>query len=217
MNPAQRTMTKSMARAEYVVAKRKRSAQPEPEHLDRRVQRSKEAVLAATYQLLSEKGLGGASVDEVSLRSGVAKTTIYRHWPTRWALLLDACSKLGPKPEAPNTGSLKGDLAALAAFIGGQLRSNRMATVLPSILDVAERDSAIAALHSQIHGAFVAPFRQVFEQARQRGELTRGCNFSELTAAILGPLFYRRWFSRETIDEKFIQAVVDRAVATSTH
>jgi AcrR family transcriptional regulator len=172
-------------------------------------------VLAATYQLLSEKGLGGASVDEVSLRSGVAKTTIYRHWPTRWALLLDACSKLGPKPEVPNTGSLKGDLAALVAFIAGQLSSNRMATVLPSILDAAERDADIADLHAKIHAGFVAPFLQVFELAQQRGELPRGCNLSELMAAILGPLFYRRWFSREPIDAKFVKAVVERAVVTS--
>jgi len=199
------------------VARRKRSSQPGSDHPDERVRRSKEAVLAATYQLLSEKGLSGASVDEVSLRSGVAKTTIYRHWPTRWALLLDACSKLGPKPEVPDTGSLKGDLTALMTFIAGQLRSNRMATVLPSILDAAERDSSIADLHAKIHTGFVAPFQKVFELAQQRGELPRGCNHSELVAAILGPLFYRRWFSRETIDNRFIKTVIERAVATSKH
>ena len=197
------------------MAKRKRTSKPGSDHLDERVRRSKEAVLAATYQLLSEKGLSGSSVDEVSLRSGVAKTTIYRHWPTRWALLLDACSKLGPKPEVPNTGSLKGDVGALVAFIASQLQSNRMATVLPSILDAAERDSDIADLHAKIHADFVAPFYQVFELAQQRGELPRGCNLSELMAAILGPLFYRRWFSRETIDDRFVKAVVERAVTTS--
>jgi hypothetical protein len=131
-------------------------------------------------------------------------------------LLLDACSKLGPKPQVPNTGSLKGDVAALAAFIAGQLRTNRMATVLPSILDAAERDSDIADLHAKIHAGFVAPFQQVFELAQQRGELPRGCNHSELMAAILGPLFYRRWFSREAIDDRFVKAVVERAVATES-
>jgi AcrR family transcriptional regulator len=199
------------------MAKRKRTSQRGSDHPDERVRRSKEAVLSATYQLLSEKGLSGASVDEVSLRSGVAKTTIYRHWSSRWALLLDACSKLGPKPPVPDTGSLKGDLTALMTFIAGRLRSNRMATVMLSILDAAERDSSIADLHSKIHTGLVAPFHKVFEIAQQRGELPRGCNLSELVAAILGPLFYRRWFSRETIDNRFIKTVVERAVATPKH
>jgi len=57
------------------------------------LRRSKEAVmaasLAAAYELLTEFGLSGVSIDEVSRRSGVAKTTIYRHWPSRTALLFD--------------------------------------------------------------------------------------------------------------------------------
>ena len=57
---------------------------------DARVLRSRKAVLAATLRLLAEAGLSGVSVDEVSKRSGVAKTTIYRHWSSRSALLLDA-------------------------------------------------------------------------------------------------------------------------------
>jgi AcrR family transcriptional regulator len=45
----------------------------------------KAASLAAAYELLTEAGLSGVSFDEVSRRSGVAKTTIYRYWPTRSA------------------------------------------------------------------------------------------------------------------------------------
>src|SRR6516162_10898962 len=56
-----------------------------------RVRRSKEAVLTVTLRLMFEEGIGGVSVDEVARRSGVAKTTIYRHWPSRSALLVDAC------------------------------------------------------------------------------------------------------------------------------
>ena len=177
-----------------------------------RVQRSKDAVLAVTYELLSEKGLSGATVDEISLRSGVAKTTIYRHWPTGWALLLDACSKVGPQPEIPETGSLREDISALATFIAKQLRTNRMSSVLPSILDAAERDTDIGNLHAQMRAAFVGPFERVFEAARQRGELPRGTDTSEIIASILGPLFYRRWFSREPLDQKFVKGVVERAM-----
>ncbi|MBE7209580.1 MAG: helix-turn-helix transcriptional regulator, partial [Gluconacetobacter diazotrophicus] len=79
-----------------------------PAPLDQRVVRSKERVLRETYRMLFEAGLGGVSVDEVSRRSGVAKTTIYRHWPTRSALVLDACSKMGTPEPPPDTGTLEG-------------------------------------------------------------------------------------------------------------
>jgi AcrR family transcriptional regulator len=95
--------------------------QPDRGEIDDRVRRSKETVLATTYQLMSEGGIGGVSIDEVARRSGVAKTTIYRHWPSRSALLLDACSKLGSRAEPPDTGSLEGDLRALATRLAGQL------------------------------------------------------------------------------------------------
>ncbi|MGE2737502.1 helix-turn-helix domain-containing protein [Mycolicibacterium vaccae] len=46
--------------------------------------------MAAAFDILTQSGVGGFSVDEVVRRSGVAKTTIYRHWPSREALVLDA-------------------------------------------------------------------------------------------------------------------------------
>src|SRR5215471_6044879 len=106
---------------------------------DERVEKSKKVVLATTYQLLTKSGLSGVSVDAVSRQSGVAKTTIYRHWPSRESLLLDACSQLSARPQVPDTGKLKTDLEALA--IGAAMRLQQpWATVMPSIIDAAERD-----------------------------------------------------------------------------
>lgn len=180
------------------------------------MRRSKETVLKATYELLSETGLGGVSVDAVCRRSGVAKTTIYRHWPTREALVLDACSKLGTKPEAPDTGSLRGDLLALAQDLARRLTTARWPSVLPSIIDAAERDPEIARLHSGINAGASGAFRAVVERAQQRGEVPRGHDPSEAVAAVLGPLFYRRWFSREPLDSEFARRVVERALAAFT-
>jgi AcrR family transcriptional regulator len=191
----------------------KKAARPKTDRAQERVRRSKEAVLQATYQLLMETGLSGVSVDEVSSRSGVAKTTIYRHWPTRTALLLEACSKIGAKFEIPETGSLKNDLAELASSVTALLRSKNFSSVLPSVIDAAERDDQVAALHSRMHAEHIAPFFVVIERARQSGELPRDCLASEIVAAVVGPLFYRRWFSREPLDDGFVRAVVERAVS----
>jgi len=189
-----------------------RPAQADETNEDERVRRSKKAVLTATFQLLSETGLSGVTIDAVSRRSRVAKTTIYRHWPSRTALVLDACSKLKPKSEAPDTGSLKDDVTVLAINLASRLRSARWATVLPSIIDAAERDPELANLHSRMHAEMTTAFRAVVERAQQRGDLSRGRRLTEVVAMILGPLFYRRWFSREPLDEGFVKRVVESAI-----
>ena len=182
---------------------------------DDRVRRTKEVVLATTFKLMWENGIGGLSIDEVSRRSGVAKTTIYRHWPSRSALLIDACSRLATKPEAPDTGSVKGDLSSLAARLAQQLRTARWPAILPSIIDAAEREKEIEQLHAQLQTTFSSPYVTVIERAKERGEIAKRQETSELLAVILGPLFYRRWFSREPVDDAFVKGVVKRALGGS--
>jgi AcrR family transcriptional regulator len=179
---------------------------------DPRVQRSKEAVLRETHRLLAESGIGGVSIDEVARRSGVAKTTIYRHWPSRSALLLEACATMGDPLEAPDTGSLRGDFTALATELAEHLRSERWAAVVPSIVDAAERDPELAGLYTRLHAAMMAPFLAAAERAKKRGELPRGARPADVVATLVGPLFYRRWFSREPLDSAFLKAVVTAAV-----
>ena len=187
--------------------KRKRPAR----EADERVEKSKKAVLTATYELLAKSGLGGVSVDEVSRRSGVAKTTIYRHWPSREALLLDACSQLSTRPLVPDTGKLRTDLEALA--VGATMRLQQpWSTVLPSIIDAAERDKELAKLQSQIHAQMRGAFIAVIERGQERGELARSLDAREIVASIIGPIMYRRFFSRELLDEAFAKKIVERAL-----
>src|SRR3954447_15114548 len=139
---------------------------------DKRVRRSRDRVLAPALELLGERGGGGFPVDEVVRRSGVAKTTVYRHWPTREALVLDAASRISAEQEVPDTGSLEGDL---------------------------QRGHAVAV-------------RAVLQRAVDKGELPASADHSVIVSALIGPLYYRRWFSREPIDEAFIATIVANVV-----
>jgi AcrR family transcriptional regulator len=170
------------------------------------------ASLAAAYELLTEFGLSGVSVDEVSRRSGVAKTTIYRYWPSRTGLLFDAVMQFAPRLQTPNTGSLRSDLTALALGLAERLQTGRWASAMPSIVDAAERDTEVAEFQSRTHAGMMSGFSAIAAQAQERGELGPSFDVSELTAAIAGPLFYRRWFSRQELDEKFVLGVVERAL-----
>ena len=186
--------------------------------LDVRVRRSRATVLGVTAELLLERGFAGASVDEITRRSGVAKTTIYRHWPTRGDLLRDACSSIGTPLEVPDTGNFEGDVTALVTSLAHLLRSAKWTSVLPSVIDAAERDPDIAAMYSRLQEGYSAPLLFVIQRAMQRGELSKTADAALLVAALTGPLFYRRWFSREPLTSAFakqIARLVLRQVSTA--
>lgn len=181
-------------------------------NIDARTQRSRTTVLAAATDLLESTGVGGFSVDEVARRSGVAKTTIYRHWPTREALVLDACAGLDDRYDLPDTGTLHGDLRTFVADLVRMAEQAGWAAVLPSIVDAAERNAAFADMHAQIQKGHASLVSQIAERAIGRGELPAETDTALLASTVLGPVFYRRWFSREPFDAAFIDAVTTRAI-----
>lgn len=182
---------------------------------DKRVERSKAAVLAETYRQLTRSGVSGVSIDEVSRASGVSKTTIYRHWPSRSALLVDACSRLGTVYPATDTGALRTDLQALVTTLVEQLQTASWASIYPSIIDAAERDADVAAMQSDLHKRFMTPLHTIIERSKDRGEMRPEVLSADLIATIIGPFFYRRWFSKERIDDRFMKAIIDTAVAAA--
>ena len=80
-----------------------------------RSERAREAILSAAAELLLARGLGAVSMDAVAERAGVSKATIYRWWPTKETLALEALYHEWDtaRPSSRDTGSLRGDLLAL--------------------------------------------------------------------------------------------------------
>lgn len=184
------------------------STEPVGRSPDERVVRSRTTVLNCTVELLFERGYGGTTVDEISRRSGVAKTTIYRHWPTRTDLLRDACSKIGTPLDRPDTGELESDLAAILKNLASLLRSAKWTSVLPSIIDAAERDPDMAAMYSALQRGYSAVLRDVLLEAVGKGKLPKNTDVPALIAMLVGPLFYRRWFSREVVSDVFAEQII---------
>jgi AcrR family transcriptional regulator len=180
--------------------------------VDRRIQRSRDRVLDTAFDLLSESGVIGFTIDEVARRSGVAKTTIYRHWPSREALVLEAAARISAEQAVPDTGSLGRDLVELLVDIGGLLVTARWSSVVPSLVDVAERDPNFAAVHAVIQRGHAASLRKVLDRAAERGEIPPDTDRSFVVSALMGPLYYRRWFAREPIDEPFVATLVESVV-----
>src|SRR6187402_997198 len=90
-------------------------------------------VLIATAEELSRVGYAALRIEDIAARSGVNKTTIYRRWPTKPELVAAALRALTQPPQAPDTGSLRGDLLAHFGILAELSRSHVGSGVLRTL------------------------------------------------------------------------------------
>ncbi len=106
-------------------------------------------ILEATLDVLAETGYERMTIDEVATRAGAARATVYRRWPTKVDLVLDAIKQLGPSSidlhRLPDTGSLRGDcIAAMQPDTSDE--AERRVRIISGLQSVAGRDERVAAV-----------------------------------------------------------------------
>ena len=180
------------------------------ERTDRRVRRTRAAVLAAAAEVLGESGLGAFSLEAVAQRADVARSTLYRHWPDREHLLLDTVAEHGPVAEDPDTGRLRDDLIAavgpFSAFIGdGHTRA-----MLLAMLAEAARDPAVASLHERLTQARRDLLRRLVRRALERGELPADTDVELLLDDLAAGVVHRAFVIGAEVDEGYLARHVDR-------
>ena len=180
--------------------------------VDPRVTRSRTAVIAATLDLLAERGITATTIEAVAERSGVARTTIYRQWDGQPALVLDAIGTTLTIPPDPDTGTLRGDLLDLLGGLADALNSSPAAGLMPALIDAAERDPAFAALHHREATQRHHVVHTAITRGIDRGELCPGADPAEVLDMLTGPVFYRRLVSSGVVDRAFAQRIVDRVL-----
>ena len=131
-----------------------------------------QAILDATLRMLGIHGVAGLTIEGVAAEAGVGKTTIYRRWPTKTELILAAISDLVPRGDPPDTGTMAGDMAALAETQRKRLAGSGLAGIVPRVLAESMSDPE---LHQHFVERVVNPFRELLrlfiERGIERGEL----------------------------------------------
>ena len=77
---------------------------------------------------------------------------------------------------------------------------------------IANLRASINAMQATLHKAFMAPFEGVIERAKTKGEISSDRITTDLVAALIGPFFFRRWFSKEKIDKRFVNTIIESAI-----
>ena len=181
---------------------------------DLRVTRTRASVLTAAGELLAEEGREGFSIDGVAKRAGVARTTIYRHWPEAGDLLYDTVRAMAEPVTVPDTGSVHDDLVALYTGLNAGFRTSCVGRAMPVLLDISRRDPSLQPLHR----AFIAERRRpaiaVIRRGIERGELPDDVDPDLLVDRIAGPVFYRHLVVQEPYSATDIERLVGDVLAT---
>jgi AcrR family transcriptional regulator len=179
--------------------------------VDPRIERSRELVLAATLELLGEIGYGELTIEAVAARSGVAKSTIYRHWPGKLALITDAFTEMKqgnyvPPPPGPVRERVESFLTTLARDIK---HPDWRAACMPALIDASARDPDVAQLCRQLAEMATERFVEILDEARAAGELPGDADTEVLADALVGPILLRALFHRPLVDPADVPALVE--------
>lgn len=181
--------------------------------------RSEEArrkVLAATSELIAERGVTNLSIEEVAVRSGVAKTTIYRHWPERVSLVVDAVNAGFEHLHAPDTGSLRGDLEAYFDNMVRADMSGPRSNIIPCLVEAAGRDPEMAQLLDRVGDERTRAISTIVTRAQERGEIAADIDSDVAVAVLVGPVVFHKIIRRKVVTAEFLDGCISIAVAGTT-
>jgi AcrR family transcriptional regulator len=181
-----------------------------------RSEQRRKAILDAAIELLLTQGLQAVSMDEVADHAGVSKATIYRWWPSKETLALDALYHEWDtfRPSLPDTGSLRGDLLALVRPWVRRARKRPYARVVAALVEETHTDPEFAKLY---HERFVNPRRDparaILERAIERDQIPDDTNIELALDLLYGPLFHRLLHAHAPLSDRFVEGVVDATLA----
>ena len=170
------------------------------------------AVREAALATLVDVGLDGFAVEEVAARAGVAKTTVYRRWRTRENLIADAVTANSDQQiPIPDTGSVQGDLVALALQVRDAL-TNPAARRLMTAL-AAGSQAELASLSERFWAARLAAARPIVERAVARDELHADVDPDDLIIRVVGPIWFAVFGPERHPDDDFVAGTVATVLA----
>jgi AcrR family transcriptional regulator len=161
--------------------------------LDPRVARSRMVILTAAVEELGEAGYGGVTIESIAARAGVGKSTIYRHWPDKLALIADAFETFHEQL-VPDLGELpaRDAVALLLRHVAEVVVDSRFSRCIPALIEGAERDPRVR----EFHHSYSAERRQAIIDLIARGikvgEIRSQIDPDLATTTLLGAIFYRR-------------------------
>jgi len=180
-------------------------------HESPRTQRVREIVLTEGIRLLLSQGGGAVTALQITKATGVARSTIYRHWPDQACLLLDVVERC-VRPGRPTviTHDLRGDLRIALTGLHKRMRIRRFRVVFATLLAQANSDDAFAAPQHRLVRGVLLPVREILLDAVARGRLPAELDVESAALQLAGPLLAQHVMLRLPISDELLESIIQQ-------
>lgn len=175
---------------------------------DPRVVRTRRAVREAVRSLVQRAGFEAVSHQQVAEEAGIGRATVYRHWPNRTDLLLDALAEVEAPREWQSSGDLATDLARELERLQRTLGGSPLVPELVALIGRAEWDPELRETKTELLASGTAGLRRTLEAAIERRELPADLELDTTIARLAGPLFYRRVLAHAPLEDAFVAQII---------
>ena len=170
-------------------------------------------ILDATLDVLADVGFAGMTMDMVAQRAHAGKATVYRRWPSKPELIIDAVARLKriqvDVGHLPDTGTLRGDLLALFKEQSEEEAEQRMRAVA-GVVSLISHDRSFS---DSAHAALVEPWAEahhiLMQRAADRGEIPETADIRTICQVAPTMAGYRALVQRKPFDLEFLVSMVD--------
>ena len=184
--------------------------------VDPRIERSRQVILQAVLDELSELGYGALTIESVARRAGVGKATIYRHWTDKIALIADAFNSLQQQrdPELA-TGSPREKLERVLRHVADVVADSPFSSCLPALVEGAERDPVLRQFHHHFQAEARKPAIELIAQGVATGDFPHRINPEIAAFALLGAIFFCRLMTNTRFPQERIDGLIDTVLGSN--
>ena len=181
-----------------------------------RTTRVRKIVLDAATVLLIEEGHHAVTPHRVSKVTGIARSTIYRHWPDPVSLLMDAIdSALAPDYTLSTIGDVRADLTTALESIRLRLNRRPFRAIFAALLDNATRSKELIPAQRRFVTGVTAPLQSIVAEAIDDGRLDPSIKLQDVVAQLAGPLFHQHVMLQARITNELIANTIKGVVVAN--
>ncbi|WP_020578770.1 TetR/AcrR family transcriptional regulator [Actinopolymorpha alba] len=179
----------------------------------RRNEASRRAILDAALQLCAELGYGRLTIEAIAARAGVSKKTIYRWWPSRGAVVLEAVDDMATTvAKFPDTGDLAADLRTQLTAVIGLFTPPKTSAVAGLIAEALYDDELAHDLRERVIRPRIDAFKRRMQQAQRDGQLAADADLDVALDLIYGPVYHRLVYHLGMPDPEQLHTLVAHAL-----
>lgn len=181
------------------------------EQIDPRLTVTRERALTAALELLKEKGVLAVTHAAIKSRTGISRSTLYRHWPELAALRNDAFLRAAtvPLPAEISKGSLRGDLTWHMENLTKALNETPWGQVAPHVIASAATDADARSVINEFMRDRIRGVEAIFATAEQRGELKGATPNRHLVEAAIAIPYFRKFIAGLPLDKDWLEGHID--------